>query len=181
MWGNFPLIIRCSWIPAVAALWFLCRLNIRIEIGADFKSRLSTQKFVRPQELVHYKIKKVVNLSRFATPISAVAIQKISTWSWLQSEQSFWGAEACTESRALSLDSHPCFSCNTWCAKLKTILDFWNPFGILNNSIHRFWSLVFTAAHSNEIAFWISFFLPYSPLTFEWKILMIKILGAISK
>lgn len=35
------------------------------------------QKFVRPQELVNYKIKKVINLSRFARPILAVAIRKV--------------------------------------------------------------------------------------------------------
>lgn len=44
------------------------------------------QKFVRPQELVHYKIKKVVNLSRFAMPIPVVAIKKTNTWSQLQLE-----------------------------------------------------------------------------------------------
>ena len=55
------------------------------------------QKFVRPQELINYKIKKIINLSRFAMPILAVAI-KINTWSQLQLELSFWGAEPCTES-----------------------------------------------------------------------------------
>ena len=48
------------------------------------------QKFVRPQELINYKIKKVINLSRFAMPILALAI-KINTWSQLQLELSFWG------------------------------------------------------------------------------------------
>lgn len=36
------------------------------------------QKFVRPQERINYKIKKVINLSRFAMPILAVAIKKIN-------------------------------------------------------------------------------------------------------
>lgn len=176
--GNFPLIIWCSWTPAVAALWFLHRLNTRIEIGADFKSCLSMQKSVRPQELVYYKIKKVVNLSRFAMPMPAVAV-KINPWSRLRLELCFWGAEACTESCALSLDSHPCFSYNIVMCQIE------NDYGFLESleNIHQwhcFWSLEFMATHTNEIAFWISFFLWYSHLNFEWKIPIIKIL-AISK
>lgn len=47
------------------------------------------QKFVRPQELINYKIKKVIiNLSRFAMPILAIAINQISTWSQLRLELS---------------------------------------------------------------------------------------------
>lgn len=44
------------------------------------------QKFVRPQELINHKIKKVINLSRFAMPILAIAIKKINAWSRLQLE-----------------------------------------------------------------------------------------------
>lgn len=68
------------------------------------------QKFARPQELINYKIKKVINLSRFAMPILAIAI-KINIWSRLQLELLFCGAEACAESCAVNLDN-PCFSCN---------------------------------------------------------------------
>lgn len=58
---------------------FSIRLNISIGIGADFKSRLSMQMFVRPQELINYKIKKAINLSRFAMPILAIALKKVNT------------------------------------------------------------------------------------------------------
>lgn len=60
------------------------------------------QKFVRPQELTNYKIKKVINLSRFAMPILAVAMTKRNTGSRLHLESSPWGPEALTESCALA-------------------------------------------------------------------------------
>lgn len=135
MRGDFPLIIRCARLPAVAALWFLCRLEIRVETGADFKSCLSMQKFVRPQELINYKIKKVIiNLSRFAMPILAIAINQISTWSQLRLELSFWGAQAGTERCALNLDNS-CFSCRMWFTNWRASMDLQSHFRIPVDSI----------------------------------------------
>lgn len=61
------------------------------------------QKFVRPQELINYKIKKaIINLSRFAMPILAIAVNKLSPLSQLHLELSFWGPQA-AENDVLSM------------------------------------------------------------------------------
>lgn len=56
------------------------------------------QKFVRPQELINYKIKKaIINLSRFAMPILAIAMNNLKPLVPAPLGAVFLGPQACRE------------------------------------------------------------------------------------